>query len=75
MTKRQRTDKAIELAGSIIALTLGGDVETTIIVSECHADDANITLRSTIQIAANLGKLLNRLADHFAVQYSPRDKR
>jgi hypothetical protein len=68
MTKRQRKEKAVELAGSIIALALGEDVEMTIIVSELDEDDGNITLRSSIDTAADLAKLLYRVADHFAVQ-------
>jgi hypothetical protein len=68
MTKRQRKEKAVELAGSIITLTLGSDVEMTIIIRDSHDDDANITIRSNIEIAANLAKLLYRLADHFAAQ-------
>lgn len=68
MTKRQRKEKAVELAGSIITLTLGGDVEMTIIIRDSHDDDANITIRSNIEITANLAKLLYRLADHFAAQ-------
>jgi hypothetical protein len=68
MTKRQRKEKAVDLAGSIITLTLGGDVEMTIIIRDSHDDDANITLRSNIESPANLAKLLYRLADHFAAQ-------
>ena len=68
MTKRQRKEKAVELAGSIIALALGEDVEMTIIVSELDEDDGNITLRSSIDTAPDLAKLLYRVADHLAVQ-------
>lgn len=64
MTKHQRTEKAIELAGSIITLTLGGDVEITIIVTDSQEDDATITVRSNIDIAANFAKLLYGLAGH-----------
>jgi hypothetical protein len=68
MTIRQRKEKAVELAGSIIALALGEDVEMTIIVRDLGEDDGNITLRSSIDTAADLAKLLYRVADHFAVQ-------
>jgi hypothetical protein len=68
MTGRQRKEKAVELAGTIIALTLGNDVEMTIIVREPGGDDGNITLRSSIDTAENLAKLLYRVADHFATQ-------
>lgn len=64
MTKRQRKEKALELAGSIIALTLGIDVEMTIIVR----DDGDLTIRSTLDTAADVAKLLYRAADHFAAQ-------
>jgi len=63
MTKRQRQQKAFELAGTIIALTLGKDVEMTIIVREPGEDDGNITLRSSIETPENLAKLLYRVAD------------
>ena len=68
MTGRQRKEKAVELAGSIIALTLGEDVEMTIIVREPGGDDGSITLRSSIDTAENLATLLYRVADHFATQ-------
>ena len=68
MTGRQRKEKAVELAGSIIALTLGEDVEMTIIVREPRGDDGNITLRSSIDTPENLATLLYRVADHFATQ-------
>ena len=74
MTKR-KTEKAIELAGSIITLTLGEDVEMTIIVRDSHDDDGNITLRSTVETADNIAKLLYRLADHFAAQTTPLGER
>jgi len=70
MTKRQRQEKAFELAGTIIALALGENVEMTIIVRERGEDDGNITLRSSIETPKNLAKLLYRLADHYAAQNS-----
>jgi len=75
MTGRQRKEKAVELAGSIIALTLGEDVEMTIILREPRGDDGNITLRSSIDSAADLAKLLYRVTDHFAVQNTPAEER
>lgn len=69
MTKRQRKEKALELAGSIIALTIAEDVEMTIIVREPAGDDGNITLRSTIDTAENIAKLLYQMADHYAAQH------
>ena len=71
MTKRQRQEKAFELAGTIIALALGENVEMTIIVRERGEDDGNITLRSSIETPENLAKLLYRVADHYAAQNSP----
>jgi hypothetical protein len=71
MTKRQRKEKAFELAGTIIALTLGEDAEMTIIVREPGEDDENITLRSSIETPENLAKLLYRVADHYAAQKQP----
>jgi len=71
MTKRQRQEKAFELAGTIIALALGENVEMTIIVREPGEDDGNITLRSSIETPENLAKLLYRVADHYAAQNSP----
>jgi hypothetical protein len=68
MTKHQRKEKAVELAGSIITLTLGADVEMTIIIRDSDDDNANITVRSNIETTANIAKLLYRLADHFAAQ-------
>jgi hypothetical protein len=68
MIGRQRKETAVELAASIIALTLGEDVEMTIIVREPGGDDGNITLRSSIDTAPDLAKLLYRVADHLAVQ-------
>lgn len=47
---------------------LGEDVEMTIIVREPGGDDGDVTLRSSIDTAEDLAKLLYRLADHFAVQ-------
>jgi hypothetical protein len=75
MTKHQHKEKAVELAGSIITLTLGGDVEMTIIIRDSHDDDANVMVRSSIETAANLAKLLYRLADHFAAQNTPTQER
>jgi hypothetical protein len=74
MTKRQRKEKAVELAGSIIALTLGEDAEMTIIVSDPGEDDGDITLRSSIDTGKNLAKLLYRVADHFAAQNTPAEE-
>ena len=71
MTKRQRQEKAFELAGTIIALALGENVEMTIIIREPGEDDGNITLRSSIETPENLAKLLYRVADHYAAQNSP----
>jgi hypothetical protein len=68
MTKHQRKEKAVELAGSIITLALGEGVEKTIIVRDSHEDDGNITVRSSIGTAASLAKLLYKVADHFAAQ-------
>ena len=67
MIGRQRKETAVELAASIIALTLGEDVEMTIIVRE-PGEDGNLTLRSSIDTAPDLAKLLYRVADHLAVQ-------
>jgi hypothetical protein len=67
MAKR-RTETALDIAGSIITFALGGDVEMTIIVRDSHDDNANITVRSSIETNAELAKLLYRLADHFAAQ-------
>ena len=75
MTKRQRQEKAFELAGTIIALALGENVEMTIIVRERGEDDGNITLRSSIETPENLAKLLYRVTDHFAVQNTPAEER
>jgi hypothetical protein len=76
MTKRQRKERAVELAGSIIALALGNDVEMTIIVRDsCSGEDnGDITIRSSIDTASNLAKLLYRVADHFAAQATPAGK-
>ena len=71
MTKRQRQEKVFELAGTIIALALGENVEMTIIIREPGEDDGNITLRSSIETPENLAKLLYRVADHYAAQNSP----
>jgi hypothetical protein len=68
LSSRRRKEKAVELAGSIIALTLGEDVEMTIIVHEPGGDDGDVTLRSSINTAEDLAKLLYRMADHFAAQ-------
>lgn len=68
MTKHQRKEKAVELAGSIITLARG---EKTIIVRDSHEDDGNITVRSSIGTAASLAKLLYKVADHFATQSTP----
>jgi hypothetical protein len=70
MTKRQRKEKAVELAGSIIALTLGLDVEMTIIVRDSHSGevDGDMMIRSTLDTAADAAQLLYRAADHFATQ-------
>jgi hypothetical protein len=75
MTKHQRKEKAVELAGSIITLTLGADAVMTIIICDTHDDDANAMVRSNIKSAANLAKLLYRLADHFAAQDIPTQER
>ena len=74
MTKRQRQEKAFELAGTIIALALGENVEMTIIIREPGEDDGNITLRSSIETPENLAKLLYRVADHYAAQNTPRER-
>jgi len=70
MIGRQRKETAVDLAASIIALTLGEDVEMTIIVRDVHSgeDDRDIMIQSSVDTATNLAKLLYRAADHLAMQ-------
>lgn len=71
MTRRERKEKAVELAGSIIVLTLGEDAEMTIIVRDSgpgEEDGEDMIIRSSVDTATNLAKLLYRAADHLAAQ-------
>jgi hypothetical protein len=77
MSNRQRKEKAIELAGSVIALTLGVDVEMTIIVHDSRSggDNGDMTIRSTLDTATDVAQLLYRAADHYAAQATTAGKK